>query len=137
MAEATTVFPVRLTMDDAAQVRAAAEARGVSVSVVIRQAVAEHLARREGDRAVPVIDAVFAKHVDRLAGLIAKTYVASATAAWQTRYLIERSGADSYLLMRRSVCRALVDLRRKGSAMGEAEIEEYAAAEAAAESDHK
>ena len=109
---------------------AAAEARGVSVAEVIRQAVQEHLARREGDRMIPLLDETLSKHVDRLAALLAKVYVAAASASWQANYLVGRDPkADPVDIMRAAVTRALVDLRRKGSAVGEATEEEYQDAE--------
>lgn len=130
-------FTVRLGPDDAAQVRAAAEVRGVVVAEVIRQAVTEHLARRESDRVLPLIDAAFAKHADRLAGLIAKTHIAAATAAWEARWLVYHAEPQhpelAVMVMEQSVARAGVDLRRKGATIGEAGEEEYEAAEDAAD----
>ena len=120
----------RVSAEDAAMLRAEAEARKVSVAEVVRQAVTEHLARREVDRAVPVIEATFAKHVDRLAGLIAKTYVAAAASAWQVRFLIEgEEDVDAEEVMRQAVVRAGVDWRAHGWAVGAAGTEAYHAAE--------
>lgn len=124
---------VRLPAADMVLLRGRAESRETSVAAEIRLAVSEYLARREGDRAVPIIDAAFAKHVDRLAALIAKTFVAAAAGTWQTNYLIHRlckgePGAKESLddvQMRLSVLRALVDLRRHGAEMGMAPEEEY------------
>lgn len=133
MAAEMEAISVRLSREDAATLRAAAEARDKTVTEVVRQAIAEHLARREGDRAAPIIESVFAKHVDRLAALIAKTFVAAAAGTWQANYLIHRlcqgdPGAKESLddtQMRLSVLRALVDLRRHGAEMGMASEEEY------------
>lgn len=123
---------VRVPRMDAAALRMAAEVKQVPVAAVLRQAVSEYLARREADRAVPIIDATFAKHVDRLAALLAKTYVAAATSAWQGYLLAGDEGAAAEV-MRRAVERARVDFRQQGVELGEATPEEYALADALAE----
>lgn len=123
---------VLIADEDAITLRAIAEARGVSIAEVVRQAVTEHLARREGDRAVPIIDATFAKHVDRLAALLSKTYVAAAVAAWEVRFLIEgEPEVDAEEVMRQAVVRAGVDWRGHGVAIGAAGEEVYTEAERA------
>ena len=128
--EADEQIKVRLPREDAIALRATAEARGLPVAAVVRQAVTEYLARREGDRAVPIIDATFAKHVDRLAGLIVKVYVAASASSWQANRLMDTlTSLDPVAEMKSAVARALVDLRRNGSALGEATEEEYEAAE--------
>ncbi len=129
MAAGWEEIKTRVPIEDAARLRAEAEGKEVSLAVVLRQAVTEHLARREGDRAVPVIEGVFAKHVDRLAGLIAKTYVAAASASWQANHLVSlHKGENAEEVMELAVIRAAVDLRHKGVAMGGATEEEYQAA---------
>ncbi len=127
---------MRLGPDDVAELEATAKARGVSVSEVVRVAVQEHLARRQGDRVLPLLDQGFARHTDRLAALISKVYVAASAASWPATYIIGRDqkvGMDEAREIWRSAqVRALVDLRRKGCGLGEAEEEEYRAAEARA-----
>ena len=124
----------RLGPDDAAQVRAAAEARGMSVAEVVRQAVQEYLARREGDRVLPLLDEALAKHVDRLAALTTKAIVSAGVAAWEANYLIgvHKDGKTARRVMRAAVLRAVMDMHRKGVAVGEAPEEEYRVAEDAA-----
>ena len=120
----------RLAPDDAAMLEAAAEARGVSVAEVVRQAVQEYLARREGDRVLPWMDEALSKHVDRLAALITKAIVTAGVAAWEVNYLIGlEPKSNATVMMRASLARAVLDLRRKGVAVGEASEEEYTAAE--------
>lgn len=125
----------RLGPGDAALVRAIAEARGVSVAEIVRQAIQEHLARREGVRVQPLLDAVFAEHADRLAELLAKTHIAAATAAWEVQWLVAQAHpTDSpRKIMRQCVARAGVDLRRPGAAVGEAARPVYEAADRVAD----
>ena len=68
----------------------------------------------------PLIDACLGKHVDRLAGLIAKTFVAADMANWQSRALVAALVADQEpdTVMREARVRALADLRRSGTEIG-------------------
>ena len=111
---------VRFPGNDLAALQIEARAHHVPVAQVVRQAVAEHLARQTAARAAPLIDACLAKHVDRLAGLIAKTFVAADMANWQSRALIAALVADQEpdTVMREARLRALADLRRGGTEIG-------------------
>ena len=111
---------VRFPAPDMAALEAEARGKKVAIAEVVRQAVAEHLARQTAARAAPVIDACLAKHVDRLAGLIAKTFVAADMANWQARALVAALVADQEpdAVMREARTRALADLRRGGTDIG-------------------
>ena len=98
---------VRFSPTDMAALEAEARGKKVAIAEVVRQAVAEHLARQTAARAAPLIDACLGKHVDRLAGLIAKTFVAA---------LVEDQEPDA--VMREARTRALADLRRGGTDIG-------------------
>ena len=111
---------VRFSSVDMAALKAEARAKKVALAAIVRQAVAEHLARQSAARAAPLIDACLAKHVDRLAGLIAKTFVAADMANWQSRALVAALVADQEpdTVMREARTRALADLRRGGTDIG-------------------
>ena len=111
---------VRFSATDMAALEAEAHARKIALAAIVRQAVTEHLARQTAARAVPVIDACLGKHVDRLAGLIAKTFVAADMANWQSRALVAALVADQEpdTVMREARVRALADLRRSGTEIG-------------------
>jgi hypothetical protein len=111
---------VRLPPADLAAVQQEAIAKKVPVSEIVRQAVREHLARQTLARAVPLLDQALGKHVDRLAALIAKAFVAADIAAWQTRALAAKllDDIDPADLMAQARERALIDLRRPGTDVG-------------------
>lgn len=111
---------VRFSPSDMAALEGEARAKKVALAAVVRQAVAEHLARQTAARAAPLIDACLAKHVDRLAGLIAKTFIAADMANWQSRALIAALVEDQApdTVMREARTRALADLRRGGTDIG-------------------
>ncbi|MCL6648342.1 MAG: ribbon-helix-helix protein, CopG family [Chloroflexi bacterium] len=75
---------VRVDADTEAALEAEARQLGTSVSDVIRQALAEHLATDAAERLQaklgPVVDRVLSRHINRLAGLIAKSVKAAAMA---------------------------------------------------------
>ena len=97
-----------------------ARSRRLPLAEVVRQAVAEHLARKTLARAIPLLDATFGKHVDRLAALIAKTFTAADMASWQARALVAAlvPDQDPAEVMREARLRALVDLRQAGTEFG-------------------
>ena len=97
-----------------------AKSRHLPLAEVVRQAVAEHLARQTLARAVPLLDATFGKHVDRLAALLTKVFVAADMGNWQVRALVSALVADQdpAAIMRESRIRALVDLRLAGTDFG-------------------
>lgn len=97
-----------------------AQSRHLSLAEVVRGAVGEHLARQTLARALPLLDAAFGKHVDRLAGLLAKAFVAAGMASWQARALIAAlvPDQDAAAVMRQARLRALADLRRPGTEFG-------------------
>lgn len=111
---------VRFSPGDMAALEAEARAKKLALAEVVRQAVAEHLSRNTAARAVPVIDACLGKHVDRLAALIAKTFVAADMANWQARALIAAlvPDQDPERVMHEARVRAHVDLRRGGMDIG-------------------
>ena len=111
---------VRFSSVDMAALKAEARAKKVALAAIVRQAVAEHLARQSAARAAPLIDACLAKHVDRLAGLIAKTFLAADMANWQSRALVAALVEDQEpdTVMREARLRAMADLRRSGTEIG-------------------
>ena len=111
---------VRFSPADMAALEAEARGKKVALAEVVRQAVAEHLARTTAARVAPLIDACLGKHVDRLAGLIAKTFVAADMANWQSRALVAALVVDQEpdAVMREARTRALADLRRGGTDIG-------------------
>ena len=115
---------------DVDELHAEARSRGVSVAEVLRQALQEHLARRAEHRVLPLLSEALAPHIDRLAALITKAIVTAGVAAWEVNYLIGlEPKSNATVMMRASLARAVLDLRRKGVAVGEASEEEYTAAE--------
>lgn len=114
---------VRFPAPDMAALEAEARQKKIPMAEVIRQAVAEHLARKTATRAVPILDACVGKHVDRLAGLIAKTFVAADMANWQARALVAALVEDQQpnSVMAEARVRALADLRRTGTDIGQDE----------------
>ena len=111
---------VRFSATDMAALEAEARGKQVALAEVVRQAVAEHLARQTAARAAPLIDACLGKHIDRLAGLIAKTFIAADMANWQARALVAALVQDQEpdAVMREARTRALADLRRGGTEIG-------------------
>ena len=111
---------VRFSAVDMAALEAEARGKKLALAEVVRQAVAEHLARQTAARAAPLIDACLGKHIDRLAGLIAKTFIASDMANWQARALVAALVEDQEpdAVMREARTRALADLRRGGTDIG-------------------
>ena len=111
---------VRFSPNDLAALDSEARGKKIALADVVRQAVAEHLARQTAARAAPLIDACLAKHVDRLAGLIAKTFVAADMANWQSRAIVAALVGDQEpdTVMREARLRALADLRRGGTEIG-------------------
>jgi len=111
---------VRFSPADMAAMEGEARGKKVALAEIIRQAVSEHLARQTAARAAPLIDACLGKHVDRLAGLIAKTFVAADMANWQARALVAALVQDQEpdAVMREARTRALADLRRGGTEIG-------------------
>ena len=111
---------VRFSGSDMAAIEAEARGKKIALAEVIRQAVAEHLARQTAARAAPLIDACLGKHIDRLAGLIAKTFIASDMANWQARALVAALVEDQEpdAVMREARLRAVADLRRSGTEIG-------------------
>lgn len=94
--------------------------RSLPLAEVVRQAVTEHLARQTLARAVPLLDATFGKHVDRLAAIAAKAFIAADMASWQARALVAAlvPDQDPSAVMREARLRALVDLRQAGTDFG-------------------
>ncbi len=111
---------VRFSPADLAALEAEARGKKVALAEVVRQAVAEHLSRQTSARAAPLIDACLGKHVDRLAGLIAKTFIATDMANWQSRALVAALVKDQEpdTVMREARLRAMADLRRSGTEIG-------------------
>ena len=111
---------VRFSPADLAALEAEARGKKVALAEVVRQAVAEHLSRQTSARAAPLIDACLGKHVDRLAGLIAKTFIAADMANWQSRALVAALVEDQEpdTVMREARLRAMADLRRSGTEIG-------------------
>ena len=110
--------------------RAAAQTGETTASDVVRRALREYLARDVEDRVLPLLQDALAPHIDRLAALMAKAIVAAGTAAWEVNYLIGlHPKSNAVEMMRASMARAALDLRRKGVAVGEASEKEYEAAE--------
>ena len=111
---------VRFSNHDMAALEAEARGKNVALAEVVRQAVAEHLVRQTAARAAPLIDACLGKHVDRLAGLIAKTFIAADMSNWQARALVAALVEDQEpdAVMREARTRALADLRRGGTDIG-------------------
>ena len=111
---------VRFSAHDMAALESEARGKKVALAEIVRQAVSEHLARQTAARTVPLLDACLGKHVDRLAGLIAKTFVAADMANWQSRALIAALVEDQEpdAVMREARTRALADLRRGGTEIG-------------------
>ncbi len=124
-------FTVRLGVEDATQLRAAAEAGGVAVTEIQRQAIQAYLAQRAGDRVASALEAVVAKHTDRLAAMLTKVYVAAGCAAWEASALIGCvPDTDEAEVMKQSVVRAMYDWHQKGAtSLGEGGEEAYTAAE--------
>ena len=114
------VVTTRFATPTLAALRQEAAARGTAVSELVRQAVEEHVARQTIARAVPLLDATFGKHVDRLAAIAAKAFVAADMASWQTRALVAAlvPDQDPAAVMRQARLRALVDLRQAGTDFG-------------------
>ncbi len=115
-----TDLKVRFSASDMAALEGEARGKKVALAEIIRQAVSEHLARQTAGRAAPLIDACLGKHVDRLAGLIAKTFVAADMANWQSRALVAALVEDQEpdAIMREARLRAVADLRRSGTEIG-------------------
>ncbi len=114
------VTTMRFSAADMAALQQEAAAKSVAVSEVIRQAVAEHLARQTLARAVPLLDQTLGKHIDRLAALIAKTYVAADMAHCQSSAVCNALIRDlkPEAIMAEARQRALIDLRRSGTDIG-------------------
>ncbi|MGC8489119.1 MAG: hypothetical protein ACP5QO_13025 [Clostridia bacterium] len=114
---------VRLSTADREALRLEAAAKGTTLAEIARQAVREHLSRQTLARAVPLLDQALGKHVDRLAGLIAKAFVAADMANWQARALVAALVSDQRpdVVMREARVRSLADLRRSGIDIGEDE----------------
>lgn len=82
-----------------AALRAEADARGVAVAKVVRDAIDEHLAVKAAGvmlpeieaRLAPIVDRALKRHVDRLAGLGSRAVIESAWAKWLLVAIIERS----------------------------------------------
>ena len=111
---------VRLPPADRDALRVEAAAKGITIAEVAREAIREHLSRQTLARALPLLDQALGKHVDRLASLIAKTFIAADMANWQARALVAALVRDQEprLVMREARERALVDLRRGGTEIG-------------------
>jgi hypothetical protein len=111
---------VRFSGPDMAALEAEARGKKVALAEVVRQAVAEHPGGQTAARAAPFIDACLGKHLDRLAGLIAKTFIAADMANWQSRALVAALVEDQEpeAVMREARTRALSDLRRSGTEIG-------------------
>ena len=111
---------VRLPPADRDALRVEAAAKGITIAEVAREAIREHLSRQTLARALPLLDQALGKHVDRLAILIAKTFIAADMANWQARALVAALVRDQEprLVMREARERALVDLRRGGTEIG-------------------
>ena len=111
---------VRLSLADREALRIEAAAKGVTIAEITRQAIREHLSRQTLARAIPLLDQALGKHVDRLAGLLAKTFVAADMANWQARALVAALVPDQEpdAVMREARARALTDLRQNGSEIG-------------------
>ena len=112
---------IRFSEDDVGALRQEATATHATVSEVVRQAVRAHLVRQAAIRAVPAIDAAVGQHIDRLAALIAKTFVAADMANWQAHALCHALLRHIHpeRIMAEARQRALIDLRRAGLDIGE------------------
>ncbi len=112
---------VRLAAIDRDALRSEAAAKGTTLAEVVRQAIREHLSRQTLARSLPLLDQALGKHIDRLAGLIAKAFVAADMANWQARALIAALVPDQepHAVMQEARTRALTDLRRGGTDIGE------------------
>ena len=118
---------VRLRSDDLALLRAEAEARKTSMADIVRESVGEHLARGAAARVVPVLDAALGKHIDRLASMIARTFVAADMAQWEACALLAAAlpskpgQATAAEIQREARHRAQIDLRARGLEIAEDE----------------
>ncbi len=112
---------VRFSEADLSALQQEAGATSRTVSEVVRQAVRAHLARQAAVRAVPFIDAAVGRHVDRLAALVAKTFVAADMANWQAQALCKALLRDIQpeRILVEARQRALIDLRGAGTDIGE------------------
>ena len=112
---------VRLSASDREALRVEALAKGTSIAEVARDAISEHLARKTLARAVPLLDRALGKHIDRLAGLIAKAFIAADMANWQARALVAALVQDQEpdAVMREARVRAFADLRRNEADIGD------------------
>ena len=116
----TESLHVRLSASDREALRIEAAAQQTTIADIARLAIREHLARSTAARAVPVLDAALGKHIDRLAALIAKTFVAADMANWQASALCNALVGDIKPdeIMAEARQRALIDLRRAGTDIG-------------------
>ena len=112
---------VRFSEADLSALQQEAGATSRTVSEVVRQAVRAHLVRQAAIRAVPAIDAAVGQHIDRLAALVAKTFVAADMANWQAQALCKALLRDIQpeRILVEARQRALIDLRGAGLDIGE------------------
>ena len=117
---------IRLSAPDREALRAEAAANRTTIAQVVRLAIREHLARHTLAGAVPLLDQTLGKHVDRLAGLLAKAFIAADMANWQARALVAALVQDQEpgAVMREARARAFIDLRRSGTNLG-ADVDAY------------
>ena len=117
----TESLHVRLSASDREALRIEAAAQQTTIADIARLAIREHLARSTAARAVPVLDAALGKHIDRLAALIAKTFVAADMANWQAQALCKALLRDIQpeRILVEARQRALIDLRGAGTDIGE------------------
>ena len=107
---------VRLGEADLAALNLAAAERKATISDVVRDALRMYLGQDSAVRVMPLIDAVVAKHADRLAALMCKVFTVSGMAAWEGRALVARlTDLDVDAVWRDARARALVDLRQPGT----------------------
>lgn len=119
------VVSLRLPEADMAALRLAAAERKATISDVVRDALRMYLGQDSAVRVMPLIDAAVAKHADRLAAMVARTFIAS-DMAWRLGRLtllatatVERKAPLEPVEFVEEVCRAserlaAVDLRGKG-----------------------
>ena len=90
---------VLLERETEAALRAEADARGVAMAKVVRDAIDEHLASKATGHAMREIDTrldaalerVFGRHVNRLAALSSRAVIEAAWSKWLAVAIIERS----------------------------------------------
>ena len=130
---ALEVLTVRLPAGLVARMRGEAQARKVSMAVLSREIVVAWFAAQDAPGVAGAIDQALAKHVDRLAALLAKSGTWAATAAWEVNFVVAALKASGVKfpgdVMGRALARAGADARYGGTLLGELSEAAYDAIE--------